>query len=177
MNHSIRVYVTALACVAAAGCTDDSPSAPSAPMPLLAPGVYALTFLPQVNANSPEPCPEATLAATSVTIPVVVSGATSPWTIQPGSEADLGFRAHLEAGGTGISGAMNGAARDPESGVVVSVSDLPPPGGALPGFPAVVAGHISSTRTASGLVGGQVRLTFGTLARRCHGNLWRLEAR
>jgi hypothetical protein len=171
-----RLLVTAV-CLST-GCGTQTPTAPSSAPPALATGAYTLTFLPDTTANVPDPCPELTLADTSAAIPVQVSGRSPSWLIQPEPAADQGFRATLDASGLGVSGRMSGAARDPVSGVVVTVSDLPPlTGTSGPGIPAIVLGIIDTPGAASGSVGGQVRLTLGTAARRCLGTRWRLEAR
>jgi hypothetical protein len=159
-------------------CSTTPPTAPTPTQPALIPGSYLLTLSAVTAANVPQPCQEASLLATSVSIPVQVTGGPPVWTIQPDAVADLGFRGRLEAMGAGASGTMSGAAQEPGSGIVVTVSDIPSiPDTSLPGFPVVLLGRIESPRVAAGSMSGQVRFTYGGSARRCIGNEWRLVAR
>jgi hypothetical protein len=76
-----------------------------------------------------------------------------------------------------VEGPASGQARDPQSGIVVSVTALPQ----IPGFsslgPSKLAGSLRADNMASGVVFGEVRFVLAGAVRRCAVNDWRLEPR
>jgi len=162
-----------------AGCSGvASPSrVPSGPLGLVA-GNYTLTvYVPKGAAGEHVICVQENAVADTVSIPVVVNVIDGGWRITPIGEANLGLVALLELFGTNVvSGPVLGQARDPQTGVVVSISPLysaytPTQGDAL------LEGTLASRNFAAGLVNGSVQFAVGGAARWCSPNYWILRPR
>ena len=173
-----RWLVSACAVMATlAGCSGvASPTrVPSGPLGLVA-GNYTLTvYVPKGAAGEHVICVEKNDVADTVSIPVVVSVIGGGWRITPIGDANLGLVALLELfGPTVVSGPVLGQARDPQTGVVVSISPLysaytPTQGDAL------LEGTLASRNFAAGLVNGSVQFSVGGKARWCSPNYWILR--
>jgi hypothetical protein len=160
-------------------CRHDAPTGPTAvSRPSLAAGTYLLTFDTNVGPDAERACADTRLATTGVTIPVRLAERPGGWQAHPEGDADQGFSARFDVApnGTGLGGTMAGGARDPVSGVVVTIGQggLSPSGTA---GPAAILGAVDAPRTASGSLQAVVRLTLDGLARECLVSRWRLEGR
>lgn len=172
-----------LACaatLAAAGC-GDSPTEPSRVPPAysLRAGNYTLTIAAAASsATTSNPCTVATTAAARAAIPVTVEEVATTWRIRPTADADLGLAATLTSSMQNLlTGPVEGQARDIGSGVVVTVSAIPPIPPFSPGGPSTLLGSLEGENLGSGLVNGEVRFSLGNGVRTCAVNNWRLEPR
>lgn len=161
------------------GCSGvGSPSpVPSGPLGLLA-GDYTLTvYVPKGAAGDHVICVQENAVADTASIPVVVNVMGGGWRITPIGDANLGLVALLQlVGPAAVSGPVLGQARDPQTGVVVSISPLygaanPTQGDAL------LEGALASRNFAAGLVNGAVQFSVGGAARWCSPNYWILQPR
>jgi hypothetical protein len=141
-------------------------------------GHYTLTvYVPKGAAGEHVICVQENAVADTVSIPVVVNVIDGGWRITPIGEANLGLVALLElVGPTAVVGPVLGQARDPQTGVVVSISPLysaytPTQGDAL------LEGTLASRNFAAGLVNGSVQFSVGGEARWCSPNYWILRPR
>jgi hypothetical protein len=164
---------------ASAACSDvASPTrVPSGPLGLLA-GDYTLTvYVPKGTAGEHVICVEKSAVADTASIPVVVNAIGNIWRITPVGDANLGLVALLQLSGpTAVFGPVLGQARDPLTGVVVSISPLysaytPTQGDAL------LEGTLASRNFAAGIVNGSVQFAVGGAARWCSPNYWILRPR
>jgi hypothetical protein len=161
----------------------DSPTAPSStaqPRFTMAMGHYTLTIaVTPLSASVPRnPCLEITSAADRAAIPVSVERMADSWQVRPIAAADLGLMATLQSPEPNtLIGPVQGQARDPQTGVTVTISDPP----AIPGFPALgpatLFGSLERPDVSTGVVNGQVRFNLGLEGRTCSVNEWRLEPR
>ena len=113
----------------------------------------------------------------TVSVPVTVTAITGGWRVKPAGDADLGLVALLQmAGPTTIYGPIFGQARDPDTGVVVTITpsiDTYSPTQS----DAMLDGTMSSRAFAAGDVSGSVQFSFGGKARWCSPNRWILHPR
>ena len=162
-----------------AGCSGvASPSrVPSGPTGLIA-GNYTLTvYVPKGAAGEHVICVQENAVPDTAAIPVVVNVIGGGWRITPVGEADLGMVALLQLfGPTVVSGPVLGQARDPQTGVVVSISPLYSASSPTQGD-AMLEGTLASRNFAAGLVNGSVQFAVGGAARWCSPNYWILRPR
>ena len=162
-----------------AGCSGvASPSrVPSGPTGLIA-GNYTLTvYVPKGAAGEHVICVQENAVPDTASIPVVVNVIGGGWRITPVGEADLGMVALLQLfGPTVVSGPVLGQARDPQTGVVVSISPLYSASSPTQGD-AMLEGTLASRNFAAGLVNGSVQFAVGGAARWCSPNYWILRPR
>jgi hypothetical protein len=163
----------------AAGCSGvASPSrVPSGPTGLIA-GNYKLTvYVPKGAAGEHVICVQDNAVPDTASIPVVVNVIDGGWRITPVGEADLGLVALLQLFGlTVVSGPVLGQARDPHTGVVVSISPLYGTSSLTQGD-AMLEGTLASRNFGAGLVNGSVQFSVGGAARWCSPNYWILQPR
>ena len=181
-HDTARRLSLAFACAAiatVAGCSGvASPSrVPSGPTGLVA-GNYTLTvYVPKGAAGEHVICVQDNAVPDTASIPVVVNVIGGGWRITPVGATDLGLVALLQLfGPTVVSGPVLGQARDPQTGVVVSISPLysaytPTQGDAL------LEGTLASRNFGAGLVNGSVQFSVGGAARWCSPNYWILQPR
>jgi hypothetical protein len=150
---------------------------PSGPFGFVA-GDYTLTvYVPKGAAGEHVICVEKNDVADTVSIPVVVSVIGGGWRITPIGDANLGLVALLQlAGPTTVFGPVLGQARDPKTGVVVSISPLYSAYTPTQ-VDAQLEGTLASRNFAAGLVNGSVQFSVGGDARWCSPNYWILRPR
>jgi hypothetical protein len=177
-----RARRLALVCLAlAAGsnsCTPVSPSAWAKSPYSLLPGDYTLVvYVPKGDAGKYVICVAENDVPDTVSIPVTVTAFTSGWRMTPVGDSNLGLVALLEmADPTTIYGPVLGQARDPSTGVVVTISP-PVDAASATQSDAWLLGTMVSRNFAAGGVSGSVQFSVGGKARWCTPNSWILHAR
>jgi hypothetical protein len=174
-----RSLVALAAVLAASGC-----SAPTSPTQALSgqfgllPGNYMLTFyVPKGEAGKNVICVDENQVPDTASIPVTVLLADNVYRVTPVGDANIRFQLLLEMSGpTTVYGPVLGQARDPVTGVVVTVS---PP--LDPMYPtsgdAMLSGLMASRTFVAGVVYGSVQFSLDGAARWCQPNNWYLKAR
>jgi hypothetical protein len=177
-----RARRLSLACLAlAAGsnsCTPVSPSAWATSPYSLLPGDYTLmVYVPKGDAGKYVICVAKNDVPDTVSIPVTVTAVTSGWRMTPVGDSNLGFVALLEMSGpTTIYGPVLGQARDPSTGVVVTISPPVDAASATQGD-AWLLGTMVSRNFAAGSISGSVQFSIGGEARWCTPNSWSVHPR
>jgi len=159
-------------------CTPASPSAWSAnPFSLIA-GEYTLViYVPKGNTGIQVICVEDNDVPDTVSFPVTVTAIASGWQVVPVASANLGFKALLQmTDPTTLYGPVLGQARDPDTGVVVTIAPGLDPYSATQGD-AMFQGTMSSRVFAAGSVSGTVQFLLDGRARTCSPNRWVLHPR
>ncbi len=174
-----RTIAALAALLAASAC-----SAPASPTQALSgqfgllPGNYTLTFyVPKGEAGKHVICVDDNHVPDTASIPVTVVLADRVYRVTPVGDANLRFQLLLEMSGpTMVYGPVLGQARDPATGVVVTVS---PP--LDPNYPtsgdAMLSGLLASRTFAAGSVYGSVQFALDGAARWCQPNNWYLKPR
>jgi hypothetical protein len=177
--RAARVLVLAAALTAVPGC-----QAPTSPTQALSgqfgllPGNYTLTFyVPKGEAGKNVICVDENQVPDTASIPVTVVLADNVYRVTPVGDANIRFQLLLEMSGpTTVYGPVLGQARDPATGVVVTVS---PP--VDPMYPtsgdAMLSGLMASRTFVAGVVYGSVQFSLDGAARWCQPNNWYLKAR
>jgi hypothetical protein len=177
--HAASVSVLAAAMTAMPGC-----QAPTSPTQALSgqfgllPGNYTLTFyVPKGEAGKHVICVDENQVPDTASIPVTVVLADNVYRVTPVGDANIRFQLLLEMSGpTTVYGPVLGQARDPATGVVVTVS---PP--LDPMYPtsgdAMLSGLMASRTFVAGVVYGSVQFSLDGAARWCQPNNWYLKAR
>jgi hypothetical protein len=177
--HRLRLASVCAVIATVASCSGvASPSrVPSGPTGLVA-GNYTLTvYVPKGAAGEHVICVQDNAVPDTASIPVVVNVIGGGWRITPVGEADLGLVALLQLFGlTVVSGPVLGQARDPHTGVVVSISPVYSASNPLQGD-AMLEGTLASRNFGAGLVNGSVQFSVGGAARWCSSNNWILQPR
>jgi hypothetical protein len=167
------------AVLAASGC-----GAPSSPTQALAgqygllPGNHTLTFyVPKGEAGRNVICVDENRVPDTASIPVTVVLADNVYRVTPVGDANIRFQLLLEMSGpTTVYGPVLGQARDPVSGVIVTVS---PP--VDPYYPtsgdAMLSGLMASRTFVAGVVYGSVQFSLDGAARWCQPNNWYMKPR
>ena len=167
------------AMMAAAGC--QSPTSPTQALSGqfgLLPGNYTLTFyVPTGEAGKNVICVDDNQVPDTASIPVTVVLADNIYRVTPVGDANIRFQLLLEMSGpTTVYGPVLGQARDPVTGVVVTVS---PP--VDPNYPtsgdAMLSGLMASRTFVAGVVYGSVQFSLNGAARWCQPNHWYLKPR
>jgi hypothetical protein len=162
------------------GCsgTPVSPSAALSGEFGLVAGNYTLTiYVPKGAAGEHVICVEENSVPDTASIPVTLSLVDGIYRVSPVGDANLGLVALMQMSGpTSIYGPILGQARDPETGVVVTIS---PP--IDPYYPtsgdAMLSGLLASRSFAAGGINGSVQFVLGGAARWCSPNNWILRPR
>jgi len=181
-GHRGRSLAVRAACLvmlaAAASCTPASPSAWSASPFSLVAGEYTLViYVPKGNTGIQVICIEDNDVPDTVSLPVTVTAIASGWQVVPVASANLGFQALLQmTDPTMLYGPVLGQARDPNTGVVVTIAPGLDPYSATQGD-AMFQGTMSSRTFAAGSVSGSVQFVLGGRARSCSPNRWVLHPR
>jgi len=108
---------------------------------------------------------------------LIIANANSEHRVTPVGDANLGLQLLLQMSGpTSIYGPVLGQARDPQTGVVVTIS---PP--VDPYYPtsgdAMLSGLLASRNFAAGGINGSVQFALSGSARWCNPNNWILKPR
>jgi hypothetical protein len=112
-----------------------------------------------------------------VSIPVTLVLADDIYRVTPVGDANIRFQLLLEMSGpTTVYGPVLGQARDPETGVVITIS--PPTTPNLPtSGDAMLSGLMASRNFVAGVVYGSVQFSLNGAARWCTPNNWILKPR
>ena len=159
-------------------CTPASPSAwATSPFSLIA-GEYTLViYVPKGNTGIQVICVEDNDVPDTVSLPVTVTAIASGWQVAPVGDADRGFRALLQmTDPTTLYGPVLGQARDPDTGVIVTIAPGLDPYSATQGD-AMFLGTMASRTFAAGSVSGSVQFVLAGRARSCWPNRWILHPR
>ena len=168
-----------VATMAAPGC--QSPTSPTQALSGqfgLLPGNYTLTFyVPKGEAGKNVICVDENQVPDTASIPVTVVLADNIYRVTPVGDANIRFQLLLEMSGpTTVYGPVLGQARDPATGVVVTIS---PP--IDPNYPtsgdAMLSGLMASRTFVAGVVYGSVQFSLDGAARWCQPNNWYLKPR
>ena len=175
-----RLAAPAAVLLAALGCsgTPVSPSPALAGQYGLVPGAYTLTlYVPHGEAGKHVICVDDNDVPDTASIPVTLALLDGIYRVTPVGDANLRFQLMLQmSGATTIYGPVLGQARDPVSGVVITIS---PP--IDPNYPtqgdAMLSGLLASRNFAAGGVYGSVQFSLNGRARWCTANNWILRPR
>ena len=172
--------LTGLAALAATGCSS-SPTSPTRALSGqfgLLPGSYTLTFyVPKGEAGKNVICVAENQVPDTASIPVTVVLTDNVYRVTPVGDANLRFQLLLEMSGpTTVYGPVLGQARDPSTGVVVTISPPTDPYYPTAGD-AMLSGLMASRTFAAGMVYGSVQFSLDGDARWCTPNNWYLKPR
>ncbi len=173
-----RATAALLFAAAANSCTPTSPTAWSTgPTSLLAGNYTLVVYVPKGDAGKYVICVAENDVPDTASVPVTVTAITGGWRVTPVGDSDLGLVALLQmADPTTIFGPIFGQARDPGTGVVVTITpsiDAYSPTQS----DAMLEGTMSSRAFAAGSVSGSVQFSLGGKARWCSPNRWILHPR
>jgi hypothetical protein len=141
-------------------------------------GDYTLTiYVPKGVAGEHVICVEENNVPDTVTIPVTLSLVSGIYRVTPVGDSNLGFQLMLQmTGPTTIYGPVLGQARDPVTGVVVTISPPVDPYYATSGD-AILSGLLAARNFAAGGINGSVQFSLSGSARWCTPNNWILKPR
>ena len=175
-----QLLAAGAALLMALGCS----GTPVSPSPALAgqfgllPGNYTLTvYVPRGEAGKNVICVDDNQVPGTASIPVTLVLIDGIYRVTPVGDANIRFQLMLQmSGATTIYGPVLGQARDPETGVVITIS---PP--IDPNYPtqgdAMFSGLLASRTFAAGGVYGSVQFSLDGAARWCNPNNWILRPR
>jgi hypothetical protein len=174
---ALAVLVVAAAAGAACQASPSGPSGTATPYSLR-PGSYTMTvYVPRDLAGVQVICVEQNDVPDTASFPVGVSTVAGGWRIQPAGEANLGLVALLSMyGPTVIGGPVFGQARDPDTGVTVSISPSIRPELGLQ-LDATLQGTLATAVFGAGVIAGDVQFARGGQARFCSPTYWMLRPR
>jgi hypothetical protein len=167
--------------LAAIGCsgTPASPTGALSEQFGLLPGEYTLVvYVPKGDAGKDVICvDEHAKVPDTASIPVTLVLADDIYRVTPVGDANIRFQLLLEMSGpTTVYGPVLGQARDPATGVVVTIS--PPTTPNLPtSGDAILSGLMASRNFVAGVVYGSVQFSLNGAARWCTPNNWILKPR
>lgn len=175
-----RLLASAAALLMALGCsgTPVSPSSALSGQYGLLPGEYTLTiYVPKGEAGKHVICVDDNDVPDTVAIPVSLALLDGIYRVTPIGDANIRFQLMLQmTGPTSIYGPVLGQARDPATGVVVTIS---PP--IDPYYPtqgdATLSGLLAARNFAAGGIYGSVQFSLDGAARWCSPNNWILRPR
>jgi hypothetical protein len=175
-----RLALAATALLAALGCsaTPASPTGALSGQFGLLPGDYTLVvYVPKGDAGKNVICVDGNDVPDTVSIPVTLVLADDIYRVTPVGDANIRFQLLLEMSGpTTVYGPVLGQARDPETGVVITIS--PPTTPNLPtSGDAMLSGLMASRNFVAGVVYGSVQFSLNGAARWCTPNNWILKPR
>ena len=155
-----------------------SPSPAASEQLGLIPGSYTLTiYVPKGAAGEHVICVEENAVPDTASIPVTVSLVDGIYRVTPVGDANLGLVALMQyLPPTVIYGPVLGQARDPATGVVVTISPMFDPYYPTQGD-AMLSGMLGARNFAAGSVTGSVQFSIGGAARWCNPNSWILRPR
>jgi hypothetical protein len=164
----------------AAACSETpvSPSSALSGVYGLVAGDYLLTiYVPKGAAAEHVICVDASSVPDSASIPVTLTVTNGLYRVTPVGEANLNFQLLMQmTGPTSIYGPVLGQARDPETGVVVTISPPVDPYYATSGD-ATLSGLLAARNFAAGGINGSVQFSLNGAARWCNTNNWILKPR
>jgi hypothetical protein len=172
--------VVAAVLLAAVGCagTPVSPTKALSGQFGLLPGEYTLVvYVPKGEAGKHVICVDDNSVPDTASIPVTLVLADDIYRVTPVGDANIRFQLMLQMSGpTTVYGPVLGQARDPSTGVVVTIS---PP--VDPNYPtqgdATLSGLMASRNFVAGMVYGSVQFSLNGAARWCTPNNWILKPR
>ena len=175
-----RLVPAAAVLLMALGCssTPVSPSAALSGQYGLLPGDYMLTvYVPTGEAGKNVICVDGDEVPGTASIPVTLVLLDGIYRVTPVGDANIRFQLMLQmSGATAIYGPVLGQARDPITGVMITIS---PP--IDPNYPtqgdAMLSGLLASRSFAAGAVYGSVQFSRDGAARWCNPNNWILKPR
>jgi hypothetical protein len=175
-----RLLAASAALLMAISCsgTPVSPSQAISRQYGLLPGDYMLTvYVPKGDAGKHVICVDDNQVPDTASIPVTLVLLDGVYRVTPVGDANMRFQLMLQmSGATTIYGPVLGQARDPETGVVITIS---PP--VDPNYPtqgdAMLSGLLASQTFAAGGIYGSVQFSLGGAARWCNPNNWVLRRR
>ena len=167
-------------CCLALGCsgTPVSPSPALAGQYGLLPGDYMLTvYVPTGEAGKHVICVDDNNVPGTASIPVTLTLLDGIYRVTPVGDANIRFQLMMQMSGpTTIYGPVLGQARDPVTGVMITIS---PP--IDPNYPtqgdAMLSGLLAARNFAAGAVYGSVQFSLDGAARWCNPNNWILKPR
>ena len=168
------VLLTALGCSG----TPASPSPAIAGQFGLVPGDYMLTlYVPHGEAGKHVICVDDNDVPDTASIPVTLALLDGIYRVTPVGDTNLRFQLMLQmSGATSIYGPVLGQARDPVSGVMVTISPPIDPNYLTQGD-AMLSGLLASRNFAAGGINGSVQFSLNGAARWCSANNWILRPR
>ena len=169
----VAVLLTALGCSG----TPASPSPAIAGQFGLVPGDYMLTlYVPHGEAGKHVICVDDNDVPDTASIPVTLALLDGIYRVTP-VDTELRFQMLLQmSGATAIYGPVLGQARDPVSGVLVTISPPIDPYYLTQGD-AMLSGLLASRNFAAGGINGSVQFSLDGRARWCSPNNWILRPR
>ena len=180
-GHRPLRALAAAVLLAALGCSG-TPASPTGALSQqfgLLPGEYTLVvYVPQGEAGKNVICvDEKVNVPDTVSIPVTLVLADDIYRVTPVGDANMRFQLLLEMSGpTTVYGPVLGQARDPATGVVITIS--PPTTPNLPtSGDAMLSGLMASRNFVAGVVYGSVQFSLNGAARWCTPNNWILKPR
>ena len=179
-RRRLRLLAPAAVMLAALGCsgTPVSPSDALSEQFGLVPGDYMLTvYVPHGDAGRNVICVDDNQVPDTASIPVTLALIGGIYRVTPVDGANIRFQLMLQmSGARTIYGPVLGQARDPITGVVITVS---PP--IDPNYPtqgdAMLSGLLTGRNFAAGGVYGSVQFSLDGAARWCNPNNWVLRSR
>lgn len=144
----------------------------------LLPGDYTLTvYVPKGEAGKHVICVDGSNVPDTASIPVTLVLLNGVYRVTPVGDANLRLQLLLQmAGPTAIYGPVLGQARDPVTGVMVTISPPVNPYYATSGD-AMLSGLLASRNFAAGGISGSVQFSLSGAARWCDTNNWILRPR
>jgi len=175
-----RLTLAAAVLFMAIGCsgTPVSPSKALSGEFGLLPGDYTLTvYVPTGEAGKHVICVDDNNVPGTASIPVALTLTDGIYRVTPVGGANIRFQLMLQmSGATTVYGPVLGQARDPVTGVVITISPPIDPNYALQGD-AMLSGLLASRNFAAGAVYGSVQFSLDGAARWCNPNNWILRPR
>jgi len=178
-RRRLRAWPAAMLLLAL-GCsaTPVSPSKAVTEQYGLIPGDYTLTvYVPKGAAGKHVLCVDDNDVPDTASIPVTLVLFDGVYRVTPVGDANIRFQLLLQmAGPTAIYGPVLGQARDPATGVMVTISPPVNPYYATSGD-AMLSGLLASRNFAAGGINGSVQFSLSGAARWCDTNNWILKPR
>jgi len=178
-RRRLRAWPAAMLLLAL-GCsgTPVSPSKAVTEQYGLLPGDYTLTvYVPKGAAGKHVICVDDNNVPDTASIPVALVLLDGIYRVTPVGDANIRFQLLLQmAGPTAIYGPVLGQARDPVTGVMVTISPPVNPYYATSGD-AMLSGLLASRNFAAGGINGSVQFSLSGAARWCDTNNWILKPR
>ena len=179
-RRRLRLLAPAARMLAALGCsgTPVSPSDALSEQFGLVPGDYMLTvYVPHGEAGKAVLCVDDNRVPDTASIPVTLALVHNIYYVTTVGDANIRFQLLLQMSGSRtIYGPVLGQARDPVTGVVITIS---PP--IDPNYPtqgdAMLSGLLTARNFAAGGVYGSVQFSLDGAARWCSPNNWILRPR
>ena len=179
-RRGLLVTPAAVLLLAAIGCsaTPASPTKALSGQFGLLPGEYTLVvYVPKGESGKHVICVDDNSVPDTVSIPVTLVLADDIYRVTPVGDADMRLQLLLQMSGpTTVYGPVLGQARDPVTGVVVTISP-PTDTTRLTSGDAMLSGLMASRNFVAGVVYGSVQFSLDGAARWCTPNNWILKPR